>query len=219
MLAEMGHKVAYIDIDAHHGDGTQALAYGRSDILTISIHETGQTLYPGTGFPGDSGEGDGVGYSVNIPLSPASTDCHFSWVFDELVTPILSAFAPTAVVLQVGADAHYADPLAHLALTTAGYEDMIRRVMALNLPTVVLGGGGYNLWAVPREYALCQGILAGVELPDDVPATIPGEWGIKYIRDRATPEIDAENMKDIWHYAHTTAKALKEMVFPIHGLS
>src|SRR5687767_8573025 len=104
-------KVAYVDIDVHHGDGVQELFYTDPTVLTVSIHQSGRTLFPGTGFVHEIGEGEGIGFSVNTPVWPYTTDEVWLHVWREAALPILKAFDPEAVCLQMGTDAHYLDPL------------------------------------------------------------------------------------------------------------
>ena len=120
LLLARGHRVAYVDVDAHHGNGVQD-AYWRDDrALVVSVHESGKTLYPWCGFETEIGEGIGKGYTVNVPLPAGSDDEAFERAFARVVVPAVRAFAPTVVVCVVGADMHRLDPLAHLKLTNNG---------------------------------------------------------------------------------------------------
>ena len=139
---ERGMRVAYVDVDAHHGDGVQHVFYGEDRVLTISIHESGRFLFPGTGFVSESGVGDGVGYSVNIPLYPYTEDEPYLWAFREVVPPLVRAFAPDVLVTQLGIDSYHSDPITHLQLTSRGYVEVIREFAKLGLPWLALGGGG-----------------------------------------------------------------------------
>ncbi|HSJ10386.1 MAG TPA: acetoin utilization protein AcuC, partial [Longimicrobiales bacterium] len=113
-----GMRVLIVDIDAHHGDGTQWLFYDDPEVLTFSLHESGAFLFPGTGFIDELGSGDGYGYSVNVPLDPHTGDASFLHALGELLPPIADAFGPDIVLLQAGCDAHVLDPLTHLRCTT-----------------------------------------------------------------------------------------------------
>ncbi len=158
-------RVAVVDIDAHHGDGTQAFFYDDPRVLTLSVHETPETLYPRkSGFAGEAGTGPGLGFNVNLPLLPGTGDADCRAVFDAAILPRLTAFDPEIVILQVGADAHFSDPLAHLCLTSRGWLGLAEAVLALGHPTIALGGGGYHLESVARLWALLYGALAGLEL-------------------------------------------------------
>jgi acetoin utilization protein AcuC len=196
-LTDAGYRVAYIDIDAHHGDGVQTMFYSDPSVLTISLHETPETLFPRvSGFVGERGDGLGTGYNVNIPMLAQSTDEHYQFAFDEIVNPAISAFKPTAVVLQVGADGHYEDPLAHLALTSHGWLSMVKQVVAYGLPIVALGGGGYNLKTVPRLWTLLMAELSGMELPDQVPSAFAKEYGVGKLHDNTVPSI-SQNVREV----------------------
>jgi len=117
-LLRKGRKVAYVDIDAHHGDGVQEAFYGTNRVLTISLHESGRTLFPGTGFEGEIGEGEGRGFSLNVPLPSYSDDELFLLAFDRIVPEAIGTFRPDVVVSQLGVDSLRSDPLTHLNYTT-----------------------------------------------------------------------------------------------------
>lgn len=173
-----GIKVAYIDTDAHHGDGVQWAFYNRADVLTISLHESGRFLFPGTGFVDEIGEGEGQGFSVNVPLEPGTGDDLFVRAFNEIVPPIVRAFKPDLIVAQNGCDTHYTDPLAQLNLTTGAYETLYSTIHELAHEVcggklVALGGGGYQIYqVVPRAWSLLSAELAGIALDDHT----PGPW-------------------------------------------
>ena len=219
---DRGMRVAYIDIDAHHGDGTQSIFYHDPRVLTVSVHETGRTLFPGTGFTNEIGEGDGTGYSINVPMAPFSTDPHFAYVFDEVVEPIVRAYDADFVILQVGADAHVGDPLTHLQLTSRGWLELVKRLLAVagDKPVVVLGGGGYDLKAAARLWVLVQATLAGVELPDEVPPACAEAYGITHLHDTAEekPVLSEQEEEQAWHYAHASVEELKRRVGRQYGL-
>ena len=101
---EKGKKILYLDIDAHHGDGVQEAFYATDRVLTASIHESPDHLFPGTGYEEELGEGEGVGYSVNVPLSPGSSDPTFMEAFDEVVPSLIASFTPDLIVVQLGVD-------------------------------------------------------------------------------------------------------------------
>lgn len=172
-LLEHFDKVAYIDIDAHHGDGVQ-FAYYRSDrVLTISIHESPLYLFPGrSGFIEELGEDEGYGYSVNLPLLPYAGDDVFLKAFDEVVMPLVRAYDPDVLVSQLGVDTFQTDPLTHMELTTNAFCHTIRAFKASGKPWLALGGGGYDVANVCRGWTLAWAIMNGAELPDEVPP----EW-------------------------------------------
>jgi acetoin utilization protein AcuC len=169
LLLARGRRVAYIDIDAHHGDGVQAAFYGTDKVLTISLHETGKTLFPGTGFEQEIGEGAGKGYSVNVPLLPEAGDELFVRAFTEVVPQRIEQFRPDVVVSQLGVDTFWSDPLAHLNVTTEGFCTMVRMIKSLAPKWVALGGGGYDVANVARAWTLAWAVMNDVQAPDEIP--------------------------------------------------
>ncbi len=165
-------RVAYVDIDVHHGDGVEAAFWEDDRVLTISIHQDGRTLFPGTGFATDIGAGRGRGYAVNVPLLPGADDAVVVEAFETVVPPFLEAFRPDAVVAQLGVDSFASDPLAHLNVTTNGFEAMVRRIAGLSPRLVALGGGGYQLANVARGWTLAWGIVTGRPVPDLIPESM-----------------------------------------------
>lgn len=168
-LAALGKRVAYVDIDAHHGDGVEAAFYSTDSVLTISVHESGEWLFPGTGASTDIGTGRGRGFAVNVPLAPAAGDELFLRAIDEVVCPFVEAFAPDILVTQLGVDTLETDPITHLRLTTGGFERAVRRFRDMNLPWVALGGGGYDIGNVARAWTLAWAIMNGAEAPEVIP--------------------------------------------------
>ena len=153
-LLAHGLRVAFVDIDAHHCNGVQDAYYDDDRVLVISLHESGKTLYPWSGFEDEIGKDKGLGTNVNVPL-PAETDddCYLK-AFTAIVPPLLVAFAPDVVVAEVGADTHHRDPLTHLRLTGNGYGECIETLRELSPRLLMLGGGGYDLNTVTRSWAL-----------------------------------------------------------------
>ncbi len=177
-----GLRVAYVDVDAHHGDGVQWLFYDEPRVLTVSLHESGRYLFPGTGFTYETGNGSGRGSAVNVPLEPFTDDDSFLECLEAVVPRALRRFAPDLIVVQAGADMHHRDPLADLSLTLRGmrgaYERLVELAEELTGGRLVLtGGGGYDAYrTVPRAWALAWSALAGRPLPDEVPASWRAEW-------------------------------------------
>ncbi|BDV42829.1 acetoin utilization protein AcuC [Geotalea uraniireducens] len=169
-LLAKGKRVVYLDIDAHHGDGVQEAFYDTDRVLTISIHESGIYFFPGTGFEAETGVGRGAGYSVNVPLVAHADDALFMKAFDEVAFPLLAAFDPDVIVTQLGADTFRTDPLTRLEITTHSYTYILRKLKALKLPWVAVGGGGYNMVNVARAWTLAWGVMNGVELAPKLPA-------------------------------------------------
>ncbi|MGC8667397.1 MAG: acetoin utilization protein AcuC [Chthonomonadales bacterium] len=211
-------RIAYVDIDVHHGDGVQEAFYDDNSVLTISIHETGQTLFPGTGFVHERGVREGLGYSVNLPMWPYTTDDIWLGAWRDAGLPILRAFDPEAIVLEMGADPHYLDPLARLCLTAQGWVEAVRDVAALEKPIVALGGGGYNPTTVPRMWALAFGVLFGVELSDTVPHTFPDHERMPTLTDHEDPPIAPHDRERAMASARDTVEQVRQLIFPIHHL-
>jgi len=234
LLDRGAKRVASVDIDAHHGDGTQSLFYDDPRVLTLSVHETPETLFPcATGFADEVGEGAGIGYNANLPLAPGSNDAVAAEAFGAAFLPLLRAFDLDYIILQVGADAHFQDPLAHLCLTTRGWLGLAQSVLALGKPVVALGGGGYNLGTVARLWTLLYGAMSGQTFPQAVPQAYADESGIRALHDTAGPSAEEEGMvfdqvyrrrhagaaiKDARAYARRGVEVIKERVFPAHGL-
>lgn len=168
-LVAQGLKVAYIDIDAHHGDGVQEAFYASSQVLTVSLHETGDDFYPHTGYAHETGSGPGLGYSVNVPFFRHADDRLFQRALNEVVLPVVTAFRPDLLVTQMGVDSLRTDPLARLEMTTASIEAAARAFAGLQLPWVALGGGGYDKVNVARGWALVWGTMRGLAVPDLFP--------------------------------------------------
>ncbi|MBI5746826.1 MAG: acetoin utilization protein AcuC [Nitrospirae bacterium] len=220
-LTSRGKRVVYIDIDAHHGDGVQHAFYDTDQVLTISLHESGRFLFPGTGDVTETGIGKGKGYSVNLPFLPGTDDHLFVWGFEQVVPPLVKAFKPDFLVTQLGVDTMTSDPLTHLDLTTNGFTRMIELMKVWSIPWVALGGGGYDIVNVARCWSLAFAIMAGVDLPDRLPdefiASI-GKLGLsaKALRDpvrSVRKEMDARHA-----FAEEGVKYIKEHIFPIHGI-
>ncbi|MFQ5762326.1 MAG: acetoin utilization protein AcuC, partial [Candidatus Bathyarchaeia archaeon] len=175
-------RVAYLDIDAHHGDGVMYAFYESPSVLDIDFHESGAYLFPGTGRVDEIGSGEGSGFKVNIPLPPLTSDEAFMKAFDMLVPRLLRAYEPEVVLLQSGIDAHYADRVAHLALTKRSYAHVARSVKQLTEElcegrVIVTGGGGYNTLNVARCWALELAEFADARVSN----LIPQEWSDLYL--------------------------------------
>jgi acetoin utilization protein AcuC len=169
-LVARGKRVVYLDIDAHHGDGVQEGFYDSDRVLTISLHESGIYFFPGTGFEDEIGEGGGTGYSVNVPLYAHTDDAIYMKAFDEVAYPLIAAFNPDVIVTQIGADTFRTDPLARLEITTHSYSYIMRKLRALKIPWVALGGGGYDLMNIARAWTIAWGIMNCIDLPQRLPA-------------------------------------------------
>ena len=176
---EAHRRVAYIDIDAHHGDGVMYGFYRDGRVLDIDFHQDGRTLFPGTGRTTEVGEGDGAGLKVNVPLLPDMGDEALLPLARRLLPPLLESFRPDLLVVQHGLDSHWGDPLAQLQFTPHGYDAFDRLLIDLAVSfgrrIVVTGGGGYLARSVARALARVGRNFAGFEaLPDRDP--LPEPW-------------------------------------------
>ena len=168
-LGDGGKRVAYLDIDAHHGDGVQEAFYDSNRVLTISLHEMGINFFPGTGLANETGTGKGKGFSVNLPLLAYTDDALFMKAFDEVAFPLIAAFDPDVLVTQIGCDAFRTDPLTRLEITTHSYSYILRKLKALQIPWVAVGGGGYDNINVARAWTIAWATMNMVELPPRLP--------------------------------------------------
>ena len=175
-------KILYIDFDAHHGDGVQRAFYDEPRVMTVSLHETGRYLFPGTGDVLELGNGLGRGYSVNVPLEPFTEDDSYSEVIESLLTPLVISFAPDVIVTQHGCDTHAWDPLTHLSLTMRGIAAQIMLAHSLAHTYcqgrwLALGGGGYDLYrVVPRAWSMVWAEMSGQTLPEALPDAWVEQW-------------------------------------------
>lgn len=219
-MVAKGLRVAYVDIDAHHGDGVQDAFYDTDAVLTISIHESGNYLFPGSGVVEEIGQGKGKGYSVNVPIGPYTGDELYMWAFREVVPPILEAFKPDALVTQLGIDSYFRDPLTHLALTTHGFVEAVRSLAeaAHSTPWIALGGGGYDLSAVVRCWALAYGVMTSQDWPDAVPDILQQRLGTATLRDGESPEFPTEMQDLARRFAEASVQEVRERIFSYHGL-
>src|SRR5437899_6758971 len=176
LLADRGLKVAYVDIDAHHGDGVQAAFYDTDRVLTISLHESGRTLFPGTGFADERGEGKGLGYSINVALPAYTDDAAYLRAFEAVVPPLVDRYRPDVLVTQQGIDPHFTDPLTHLQLSTRSRERIVRHIRDTPYPWVAMGGGGYSLDAVRRTWSIEYLVMLGADVPEDLHDREPPAW-------------------------------------------
>lgn len=170
-----GLRVAYVDVDAHHGDGVENAFYERADVLTLSVHESGRYLFPGSGRATDIGRGPGAGGAINVPLPPDAGPESYQLVLAEVIAPALARFAPDLVVAQIGADPHFGDPLTHLGQTISGFYDLVDGILDLARELtggriVLAGGGGYQPFSVvPRMWAGAMALLLGGPVPEALP--------------------------------------------------
>jgi acetoin utilization protein AcuC len=217
-LLRRGKRVAYIDIDAHHGDGVQKAFYETNQVLTISLHESGSTLFPGTGFEYEIGEGEGEGYSVNLPFPSYTDDEVYVLAFEEVVPELIHAFKPDVVVTQLGVDTFYNDPLTDLHLSILGYERVLKRIKDLAPRWVALGGGGYHIFNVARAWTLAWAVMNGIELKDELPESFLKEatrMGIEEKELRGRPETTSySHRKQNRVEMERVVRYIKETILP-----
>jgi acetoin utilization protein AcuC len=234
LLDHGAKKVAYVDVDVHHGDGVERIFYDDPRVLTISLHETGQMLFPGTGFPADSGGPEAEGSAVNVALPPGTSDAGWLRAFHAVVPPVLREFAPDVLVTQQGCDSHRDDPLAHLALSVDGQRasylalhDLAHEVAGGRW--VALGGGGYAVVdVVPRAWTHLLSVVSGVplpvemETPEEWRAEVTGRLGVRApsrMTDGRTPAFrDWSEGYDPDTWLDRAVQATREAVFPLNGL-
>jgi acetoin utilization protein AcuC len=234
LLDHGARKVAYVDVDVHHGDGVEHIFYDDPRVLTISLHETGQMLFPGTGFPKDTGGPGAAGTAVNVALPPGTADAGWLRAFHAVVPPLVREFAPDVLVSQHGCDSHIEDPLAHLMLTVDGQRaaylalhDLAHEVCGGKW--VVTGGGGYAVVeVVPRAWTHLLAIVGGA--PVDPLTPTPGDWR-EHVRtalgmaapsrmtDGRTPAYrDWAEGYDPATWLDRAIHATREACFPLNGL-
>jgi acetoin utilization protein AcuC len=177
-----------VDLDVHHGDGVEAIFWNDPNVLTVSLHETGLSLFPGTGFVDDRGGPQAHGTAVNVPLEPGTGDASWLEALEMLLGPLAAAFRPTILVSQHGCDSHALDPLAHLRLSTVAISSAARRLDALAHEHaagrwLATGGGGYDVYrVVPRAW----GLVWLAQSHREVPAGTPGAWRSRWAAEAAT---------------------------------
>ena len=233
LLANGVERVAYVDVDVHHGDGVQAAFYDDPRVMTISLHQHPVTLWPGTGFATEVGAAGADGTVVNIPLPPGTGDAGWRRAFQAVVPSMLGSFAPQVLVTQCGADAHREDPLADLAMSVDGQRAVYQSLRALadeyaGGNWLALGGGGYSLFrVVPRAWTHLLATMLGRDLN---PSTnIPQDWIAHAVQvaqnvpiptsmtDEADPEyVPWSGVTD--SSVDTAIRDARHAVFPLHGL-
>lgn len=234
LLRQGAERVAYVDVDVHHGDGVQAAFYDDPRVLTISLHEHPATLFPGTGLPSETGIGRGYGFAVNVPVPAGTGDAGWLRAFDAIVPPLLREFRPQVLLSQHGCDSHRLDPLAHLEVTVDGQRRVQSMLHRLAHETaggrwICTGGGGYALaTVVPRSWTHLLGIAS--DRPIDPAEPTPAAWR-ELARERTgiqPPQLMTDGATaDFVPYANGTSPrdpvdraivATMEAVFPLHGL-
>jgi len=180
LLRDGIRKVAYVDLDAHHGDGVQAAFFDDPGVLTISMHESGHTAFPGTGFPHETGRGAAEGTAVNVALPVHTADAGWLRAFHAVVPPLVRAFEPEVLLTQLGCDSHYLDPLAELNVTVDAHRHSYAALHALAHEVadgrwIAVGGGGYEIvQVVPRSWTHLLAEITGSPLDPGTPT--PASW-------------------------------------------
>jgi acetoin utilization protein AcuC len=235
LLADGIRRVAYVDVDAHHGDGVEAAFYHDRRVLTVSLHESGYTAFPGTGFPRESGHGAAEGTAVNVALPPGTGDAGWLRAFHAVVPPLVRAFEPQILLTQLGCDTHRLDPMAQLNLTVDAHRHSYAALHQLAHEVagghwVAVGGGGYEIvQVVPRSWTHLLAEMTGRPLDPDM--ATPDGWlqfvhgrtgqeGPKRLTDGTTPtyqEWDAGE-GDPDDPVDRAIAATRRAVFPEQGL-
>lgn len=192
-LLKVHARVLYIDIDVHHGDGVEEAFYCTDRVMTFSLHKYGD-FFPGTGHIQDVGAKEGVGYSVNAPLQAGITDeTYLEELFVPVFDKIMETFQPGAIVLQCGADSLTGDRLGCLNLTTKGHAGAVQHVKSYNVPTLVLGGGGYTIRNVARCWANETAVLLEEKISNDIPFNDYYEYYAPEFELHLKPDTSMEN--------------------------
>ncbi len=234
LLEQGAERIAYVDVDVHHGDGVQQAFYDNPKVLTMSLHESPGTLFPGTGYAAESGGPAAAGYSVNVALPPGTTDAGWLRAFHAVVPPLLREFRPQVLLSQHGCDSHALDPLAHLMLSVDGQRATQLAVHDLAHEIcegrwVATGGGGYAVInVVPRTWAHLLAVVGGAPLPPET--AVPASW-LAYVAastGRSGPKVMTDGLQPVyadWSAGHSPDSQLdrcieetRRAVFPLQGL-
>jgi len=230
LLRAGAERVAYIDVDVHHGDGVERMFHDDRRVLTVSLHESGQYLFPGTGEADEIGGDRARGSAVNVPLAPQTAGEVWLEAFDAVVEPLVRAFQPDVLVTQLGCDTHAADPLAHLSLTLDDMAVIYARLHRLAHEAadgrwVATGGGGYRVAdVVPRAWTLAFAELSGGTLPLDIPMPwqelVVARLGVTPPRsfDDLPPRLGPEALAATRAAARVSIETVRGLVFPHHGV-
>lgn len=192
-----GWHVAYLDIDVHHGDGVQQIFYSNEKVMTISLHESGEYIFPGSGWVHELGRGMGRSLKLNLPLEPFTEGQAYLEALEKVAEEALYWFKPDALVVQAGADAHFSDPLADLMLTTQDYERLFMKIFELsetlcNNRLLITLGGGYSFQATARIWTILYHLFRRLELPDILPDSWRARWESK-LKIKIPPRLHDSN--------------------------
>ncbi|WP_407670762.1 acetoin utilization protein AcuC [Nesterenkonia sedimenti] len=227
-------RAVYIDVDAHHGDGTQSIFYEDPQVMTISLHQTGVTLYPGTGYPNELGTGDAEGTAVNIAVPPGTGDAGFLRAFHAVVPQLVRTFEPEVIISQHGCDSHAQDPLSDLGLSIDGQRQLALDIEHLSTEVtegrwIATGGGGYSVYdVVPRAWTHLTAIAAGDPIP--LKTETPQGWR-DYVEQRYGEKAPALMNDEVelwwrsWELGYDPEDSVdravmqtRKEIFPLHGL-
>lgn len=227
-------RVVYLDVDAHHGDGTQSIFWDDPRVMTISLHQTGVSLFPGTGFPNEIGGAQADGTAVNLALPPTTRDAGWLRAFHAVVPALVAAFEPEVIVSQHGCDSHHLDPLTDLSLSIDAQRQVALDIAVLAEELcenrwIATGGGGYEIFrVVPRSWAHLCAVVGGSPIP--LRTQVPGSWR-EYVHQRYGVEApewmndDAELWWRSWEVGYDPADPVDRAViqtrkelFPLYGL-
>jgi len=191
-MTDAGMHVAYIDIDVHHGDGVQEAFYSDENVMCISFHESGEYLFPGTGWIHELGKGMGRSLKLNVPLEPFTEGESYIEVLKGIAVPALKWFKPDAIVVQAGADAHFSDPLADLMLTVQDFEIIFQTLIKFadeysKGRALFTLGGGYSIMATFRIWSILYMTFLGLAIPERIPEAWREKWEMKI--GKKIPEI------------------------------
>ncbi len=225
-FAEAGWHVAYIDIDVHHGDGVQEIFYSDGKVMTISFHESGEYLFPGSGWIYETGSGMGRSLKLNVPFEPFTEGDSYIEVFDAVTSRALGWYRPDVIVVQAGSDAHYSDPLADLLLTTRDYEKIFKKLLELSEKfskgnILFTLGGGYSLFSTIRVWSILYFIFFGKEIPEKIPQGWVTKWEEKfnsnfphYFHDKPAPYESIPRKEEIVRHNKDLVRRLFDAVSP-----
>ncbi len=238
LLDQGVERVAYVDVDVHHGDGVERIFWDDERVLTVSIHESGRALFPGTGWPGDLGGPRAQGSAVNVALPPGVGDAAWLRALHSAVLPVVRSFRPQVLVTQHGCDTHIQDPLAHMALTVDAQRAAAVALHDLSHELcdgrwVALGGGGYEIVdVVPRAWTHLTAIATHRPIP--VEAAVPESWReyVHQLTGRPAPRRMGDRARDagpLWWRSWDVGfdpedtvdqaiMATRRAAFPLHGL-
>jgi len=222
LLKQGYERIVYVDIDAHHGNGVQDAFYDTDKVLFFSFHQSGETLYPGTGFENEMGAGKGLGYTVNVPLPQDTDDDAYVRTFMNIYPPLVEAYKPQIVVALIGLDTLNRDPLAKLCCTNLGYSKVVKAIRESCPKTLALCGGGYSIPDVVRGWTIAWAVLNGLTPRDQFEGIIGGAL---YGHERpgfalydAPFQVSPSLKESVDRFVDDKVDFVRKNIFPIHGV-